>query len=346
MNPSAPLLHTDSDAVAATAGASPLTDLFGRAHTYLRISVTERCNLRCAYCHPDRTRAAGQADTLTFDEIATLARVFASLGVTKVRVTGGEPLLRPGTVQLIEALRRIEGLRTVALTTNGVLLAVHVHALKAAGLTNLNVSLDSLKPDRFERITLRDAHKEVLAGIDAALQAGFAPLKLNVVVLAGVNDDELLDFVELARDRSFAVRFIERMPFACSDRLRSARLVPYVAMRRRIEERYRLIPAGTPAQVAKEFRIDGFTGTVGFITSMSHRFCGGCNRMRLRADGALMRCLFMPPTVNLGAALRAGASEAELAALMRSELRRKEHERPNDGALADPHAPCMLAIGG
>lgn len=331
--------------MASSDTAHPLTDLFGRAHTYLRVSVTDRCNLRCLYCHPGRTRAYRGEEVLSYDEIAALVRVFASLGIAKVRVTGGEPLLRPRIERLIEALRGIAGLDTIALTTNGVLLARHARALKAAGLSRLNVSLDTLKPERFERIALRNNHRAVIEGIDAALEAGFVPLRINVVVLAGVNDDELLDFVELARTRPFAVRFIEHMPFACSLR-RDARLVPYLAMRRQIEERHRLTPAAANGQVAREFRIDGFAGTIGFITPMSHRFCGECNRMRLLANGTLKRCLFAPAAVNLGAALRAGASEADLAALIAADLRRKERARPPDIARAAPHALSMVRIGG
>jgi cyclic pyranopterin phosphate synthase len=323
-----------------------LVDDFGRKHTYLRVSVTDRCNLRCLYCTPTRPHPLRPPEELlALEEIARVARIFASLGITKIRLTGGEPLLRPRIESLVQDLAATRGLDTVALTTNGLLLARHARALKAAGLSQLNVSLDTLRPERFARIALRDAQRAVWKGIEAALEAGLAPLKINVVVLEGINDDEILDFVELARDRPFSVRFIEYMRFSCNRR-RDARLVPYAAMRRRIEERYRLEPVAVPragAPVAREFRIEGFAGTIGFISPVSSRFCAGCNRLRLMADGSLKTCLFVSPAASVRGALRGGAPDAEIERLIVEAVRTKRAPSPSYCPACE-HS--MVEIGG
>lgn len=323
-----------------------LVDDLGRKHTYLRVSVTDRCNLRCLYCAPDPpSPPRPPEDLLTLEEIARVARIFVSLGITKIRLTGGEPLVRPRIESLVEVLAATPGLDAVALTTNGLLLARHARALKAAGLSQLNVSLDTLRPERFARIALRDAYRAVREGIDAALGAGFASLKINVVVLEGINDDEILEFVEMARDRPFSVRFIEYMRFSCNRR-RDARLVPYAAMRRRIEERYCLEPAAPPragAPVAREFRIQGFAGTIGFITPVSSRFCADCNRLRLMADGSLKTCLFVSPAASVREALRRGAPDAEIVRLIVEAVRTKGAPSPSSCPACE-HS--MAEIGG
>jgi len=324
-----------------------LTDRFGRTHTYLRISVTDRCNLRCVYCMP----AAGiftksKEEILAFDEIERVAQVFARLGVTKIRLTGGEPLVRKNLPELVQRLTRIGGIRTVGMTTNGVLLRSHIKELKLAGLASINVSLDTLRPERFEKIALRSHYDDVLAGIDAALEEGFAPLKLNMVVMGGVNDDELPAFVELTRKRPINVRFIEFMPFK-ANQWNSGTFVPYSTMRSNIEQQYELLPDDTvQGAVARDFRIAGFAGSVGFITSMSDHFCDGCNRLRLTADGSIKSCLFYSAEVNLRSALRGGASNEVLEDIIRSAVILKPQQHPDMDELVELENRSMIEIGG
>lgn len=327
----------------------PLVDTFGRRHAYLRLAVTDRCNLRCVYCMPaSGVTQRDRAEILSFAEITRLAALFAALGVRKIRLTGGEPILRRNLPDLIAALAAIPGLETLALTTNGVLLPELAPSLKSSGLQRLNVSLDTLRPDRFKRIALRPLHARVLAGIDAALAAGFAPLKLNVVVMGGVNDDELLDFVDLARNRPLHVRFIEYMPFK-ANRWGQAGFVPYAAMRRAIEARHRLIPhepATSTAHTAKTFQVEGHCGSVGFITPMSESFCQACDRLRLTTDGRLKTCLFTPPSLSLRDALRGGASDELLASMIREALVGKHAVHPPLAELAALERESMIEIGG
>lgn len=302
--------------------ADTLTDGFGRRHTVLRISLTERCNLRCTYCMPeDGVDLTPAPHLLRRDEIARLARLFVAEGVTKIRLTGGEPLLRPDAVAVAEDLGGIDGLETLALTTNGLLLPKRLPALKAAGLTHLTVSLDTLRPDRFERLTRRRGFEIVLGAVERALAEGYAvgtarPLKLNCVVLRGVNDDELADFVALTEAWPVEVRFIEFMPFT-GNGWEDGRLVPFAEMLDRLRARYPLEPLNDgPHATARTYRVPGFRGRVGFIASMTAPFCAGCNRLRLTADGALNVCLFGRAEVSLRDALRAGASDAEVAGLI------------------------------
>ncbi|MEW5702555.1 MAG: GTP 3',8-cyclase MoaA [Candidatus Zixiibacteriota bacterium] len=327
----------------------PLTDPFGRTHTYLRVSVTDRCNLRCFYCMPRAGIAHRDRDEiLTFDEIVRLARLFARMGTNKIRLTGGEPLARRGIEDLIVALAGISGIETLGMTTNGLLLADRAHGLRRAGLTHLNVSLDTLRPERFARIALREGHAQVPAGIVAALDAGFVPLKLNMVVLGGINDDEVLDFVALTRSRPIHVRFIEFMPFRANG-WEGARFVPAAALQRRIRERFPLIPTMADEShppVAREFRIDGHQGTVGFIASMSDHFCVGCRRLRLTSDGSLKTCLFFPAEVSLRDEMRAGASDGDLMCLIRRTVQGKRLAHPPLEELQNADTQSMIEIGG
>lgn len=326
-----------------------LVDRYGRRHTYLRISVTDRCNLRCVYCMPPggiahRTRS----EILSFDELARLGRLFVALGVCKIRLTGGEPLMRRNLAELVAMLAGTVGLETLSLTTNGVLLAEQAGGLKAAGLRRLNVSLDTLRPERFARIALRDFHRRVLAGIDAALEAGFAPLKLNMVVMGGVNDDEILDFVELTRERPVQVRFIETMPFRLRD---EAGFVPAESMRRMIEERYGILKNaergdGMSEGVARAFCVGGHRGTVGFISPVSEHFCAGCDRLRLTADGRLKTCLFSPPEISLRDAMRGGAEDEELIRNVRDALGKKHAAHPPLKDAGELKTENMAEIGG
>lgn len=324
-----------------------LIDRFQRQHTYLRISVTDRCNFRCRYCMPPEGLAWRTRDEiLTFEEIERLARMFADAGVNKIRLTGGEPTVRKGIEELIAKLADIEGVNSLLMTTNGTTLSKKVREYRSAGLGGLNVSIDSLRRERFAEITLRDDLERVLAGIDAAVEAGFHSVKVNVVMMAGVNDDELLDFVEFAKNRPVNVRFIEFMPFE-GNGWKQASVFPYRAMLSEIANHYELVPIATePSAVGKDFAIPGFRGTLGFVTSMTDSFCSGCNRIRLTAEGALKVCLFSGAEVSLRDPMRAGAADDELLSIAKAALDRKWKEHPDLSVLAQVPNRSMVAIGG
>ncbi|KAG2498518.1 hypothetical protein HYH03_003769 [Edaphochlamys debaryana] len=333
-------------------GPAMLTDRFSRLHTYLRISLTERCNLRCTYCMPDEGVAltpGGQL--LTTPEIMRLARLFVSAGVTKVRLTGGEPTLRKDLPELVGALGalREQGLRSVGITSNGIVLGRQLPALQAAGLTAVNVSLDTLRPERFEVLARRPGHGRVMESIRTAVGLGYDPVKINVVVMRGVNDDEVPAFAALTREQPLNVRFIEYMPFdgnVWSDR----KMVPFAELLSRIQSAF----PGQPlerlddprGEVAKNYRLQGHVGSVSFITSMTDHFCGDCNRLRLMADGSLKVCLFGASEVSLRDAMRGGASDQDLAAIIGAAVGRKKAAHAGMHSLAAmPNRP-MITIGG
>jgi cyclic pyranopterin phosphate synthase len=324
-----------------------LTDSCGRHHTYLRLAVTDRCNLRCHYCMPEEGVRRSAADLLSDDEIVHLAGLFARLGLVKLRLTGGEPALRPGLADLVARLTALPGLRTVSMTTNGLLLFEQAASLRRAGLApdGLNVSLDSLRPDRFRAITGYDRLADALAGLVAARQAGFSPLKLNVVVMGGLNDDELCDFVAFALAHHLNVRFIEYMPFP-GNRWEPGRLVRYETMRDAIAARYQLLPVAETRGVAKDFRLADAPGLVSFITPLSAGFCHSCTRLRLTADGALKTCLFHPAEVSLRDLLRRGAEEEELITAIRAAVAMKPAAHPPVEELVRSHCRSMAEIGG
>lgn len=324
-----------------------LTDRFGRRHTYLRISITDRCNLRCSYCMPpEGIDWKSREELLTFSEIRRIAAVLVEMGIEKIRITGGEPTVRSGLEGLIADLAALDGVKTMALTTNGLRMPQQAAGLKRAGLQAVNISLDTLQRDRFLEITRRDALDGVLAGIDAALQTGFESLKLNVVVMAGVNDDEILDFVDWIRDKPMNVRFIEYMPFK-DNAWREADVFPYLEMKRMIETRYVLEPlAAEPGAVARDFSLAGHRGTVSFITSMTDSFCGTCNRLRLTADGQIKSCLFHPAEISLRKLLRGGGTDDELRPLIRSAVLQKQEAHPPMAALLNVENRAMIEIGG
>ena len=337
-----------------------LTDGLGRRHTHLRISLTERCNLRCVYCMPaEGVPLVPRPDRLTAAEIERLGRYFVSRGVAKVRLTGGEPLARRDAPEIAARLGAIPGLGALALTTNGLLLSRHLGALAAAGLTHLTLSLDTLRPDRFRALTRRDGLEAVLDALHAALAAGYGhdparPLKLNCVVLRGQNDDEAGAFAALARAHPVEVRFIEFMPFAGNAWGRDA-LVPWAETRAAVEAAHGpLVPrTDAPSATARTFAFAaGGAGRVGFVASMTAPFCAGCTRLRVTADGALKVCLFGRAEVSLRDALRAGASDADLDALVSGALARKApahagHRLGLDALAAEADGNrSMTAIGG
>ncbi|XP_055261825.1 molybdenum cofactor biosynthesis protein 1 isoform X2 [Moschus berezovskii] len=305
-----------------------LTDSFGRRHSYLRISLTERCNLRCQYCMPEEgVPLTPKADLLTTEEILTLARLFVKEGVDKIRLTGGEPLIRPDVVDIVAQLRRLEGLRTIGITTNGINLARLLPQLQKAGLSAINISLDTLVPAKFEFIVRRKGFHKVMEGIHKAIELGYSPVKVNCVVMRGLNEDELLDFVALTEGLPLDVRFIEYMPFD-GNKWNFKKMVSYKEMLDTLQQQWpelEKLPE-EESSTAKAFKIPGFRGQVSFITSMSEHFCGTCNRLRITADGNLKVCLFGNSEVSLRDHLRAGASEEELLRVIGAAVGRKKRQ--------------------
>lgn len=291
-----------------------LTDRFGRVHNYLRISVTDRCNLRCLYCMPEEGVAFADPSTLlTFDEIEDVVRTAASLGISRLRITGGEPLVRPGLDELVARLSAIAGIEEIALTTNGLLLPRLAGPLRRAGATRVNISLDTLDPARFRLIARRGELQRVFEGIEAAAQAGFEPIKLNCVLLRGVNEDEIASFLGLARDHPLHVRFIEYMPIGHADEQWKRHYLPLSRVLEIARETgFVLEPAdGVSGNGPSDnYRIQGGTGSVGLIHPVSDHFCKRCNRLRLTADGYLKPCLYwvdelyVRPAVGDPAAMR------------------------------------------
>lgn len=338
---------TRSLSLSPEAAFPALTDRFSRRHTYLRISVTDRCNLRCVYCMPAEGLVwREREEILSYEEIERLAGIFVRHGVDKIRLTGGEPTMRRNLTALIKRLRVLPGLKTLLMSTNGVLLAQNAATYRADGLDAVNISLDTLRPDRFEKMTLRDNHAEVLAGIDAALATGFDSVKVNVVVMDGINDDELVAFTEYAAGRPLEVRFIEFMPFDRND-WSASRIVPYAEMRRRIGDVFRLAPLDSaPNAVAKEFAIEGGVGRLGFVTSMTENFCASCNRLRLTADGKIKNCLFSTTESDLRKPMRAGATDSELTAIIRQSVLGKWAGHPPMEDLVEMNNRSMIQIGG
>ena len=329
-----------------TTHADLLTDRFGRFHDYLRVSLTDRCNFRCVYCMPEEGIAWQQREEiLTFEEIERLARFFIERGVRKVRLTGGEPTLRKGYLNLVASLAAIPGLEHLALTTNGTRLAHDAGALKESGLTSVNVSLDSLKADRFLEVTRRNELPRVLQGIKVAQAAGLNP-KINVVVLPGVNEDELVAFGEFACEHQLTVRFIEFMPFL-DNGWSADRVISSGEIRTRLAERFVLQPMnGGASDVAREFKIEGSEGRVAFVSSVTESFCSGCNRLRLTADGQMKSCLFLPPSVSLRDLIREGASDEELETAVRQCLDGKWSAHPPMRNWAQRDNLTMVQIGG
>jgi cyclic pyranopterin phosphate synthase len=314
----------------------------------LRVSVTDRCNLRCFYCLPRHCALPARADQLGFDELAAIVRAGVGLGISKIRITGGEPLVRPGIADFVRTLRAVPGITDLALSTNGTLLAEHAAALKAAGLMRVNVSLDSLRPTVFRAVSGRNDLDRVLAGIAAARVAGLQPIKLNLVVIRGVNDDELVDMIEFAAMHGAQARFIEYMPLGIGQRWASS-YVPRAEILDRI--RTRLAPAPPhhrPGDAAAYYALrDG--GEVGVISPVSCRFCDLCNRLRLTADGSLRPCLTSDGEVHLRSALRPRILPKALAAAFHAAVAgRPAHGTYRNTArdVQSPAATPMAAIGG
>lgn len=319
-----------------------MKDHFGRDINYLRISVTDRCNLRCQYCMPEEgINSIGHENILTFENIGRIVRAAAGLGIEKYRITGGEPLARKGIVGLIDNLSKIEGVKELAMTTNGILLADKAEALKKAGLHRVNVSLDSLNPTKYKRITRGGHLDEAIAGINAAVKAGLTPIKLNVVVMKGFNDDEIMDFVQLTYQHPYQIRFIELMPIGLATEGNEYGFISN-------EEVKQKLPMLTPVEgkngVAEVFKYPGAVGTIGFISALSSHFCGACNKIRLTSDGKLKTCLHSNQEIDLDEALKQEDDELLKKVLERSILKKEAKHHLNDGA--GPISRDMNKIGG
>ena len=301
-----------------------LIDPFGRAIEYVRLSVTDRCDLRCSYCLPKGFRDFEEPeDWLTFGEIERVVGAFGRLGVTRVRITGGEPLVRKNTPELAARLAALPGIEDLSLSTNATRLDKQAAALRKAGISRINVSLDSLRADRFKQITQGKLDK-VLAGLMAAKHAGFTPIKINMVVMAGVNDDEVEDMVEFCIENDFTLRFIETMPMGDTGRCATQHYVDLQTVRRRLQQRFELIPGVMPGGgPARYVQVAGSDLRIGFITPISQHFCETCNRVRLSVDGTIYLCLGQNDRLELRPLLRAGADDQELERAILSAIAQK-----------------------
>ena len=321
----------------------------GRTVDYLRVSITDRCNLRCIYCRPPgRNLPEPESDRLRAAEISDLVALFVESGVRRVRITGGEPLVRPDVAEIVAGIRGIPGVEEISLSTNGVLLAETAPALARAGLTRVNASLDTLRPERFRAIAGAETMRRVLDGIEAADAAGLGPVKVNTVLLRKRNDDEILDLARLTLDRPWHVRFIELMPVAWNREFHADLYVPTSEVLNRLQEAFPLetpegpVVGGGPARY---WRIRGAAGLIGLISPMCESFCSRCNRVRMTSTGRIRSCLFGDGTVDLAGPYRAGAPRAELRGILRDALAAK----PEGHRLLEPEGstlPTLCAIGG
>jgi GTP 3',8-cyclase len=331
-----------------TIAIGELVDREKRHLSYLRISITDRCNLRCLYCAPEgRIPKLGHQEILSHEEILRLVNIGIKLGIRKVRITGGEPLVRRGAIELLRRLTSIRELKDVSLTTNGVLLEANAQRIFDAGIRRINISLDTLSREKYAHITGYDLFERVWAGIQRAQEIGFAPIKINAVAMRGINDDEIIDLAKLSFDYPFHIRFIEYMPIGNS-RSSSKDQILTPEIQERIATLGDLIPLdnGQNDGPARRYRIAGAQGEVGFISALSHHFCNRCNRLRLTADGKLRACLLSDQYISLKETLRNGGSDEQLAQCFRMAVKQKaaKHQLAPNGAAAVKDQ--MQGIGG
>jgi len=330
--------------------AGPLVDGFGRVHTSLRISVTDRCNLRCFYCMPpEGVPFRSHDEILSFEEIERFVRVAAGLGVRKIRLTGGEPLVRKHVCRLVEMLANVPQIDDLALTTNGVLLCQYASALKAAGLDRLNISLDSLSREKYRRITRFDELPQVLKGIAAARNAGFRQIKLNALAIRGLTEEEVVPLAQFALENQLLLRFIEFMPATTRDRWDADRVLTGREILTILAEAMGPLEPisqdGSPAP-ATEYRFVDGSGRIGLIASVSQPFCTRCNRLRLTAEGEVRNCLFARREWDARAALRSGSTDDQLARLIVACVRAKKESRGTDDGQFGHSRRAMYQIGG
>ena len=325
-----------------------MIDTFGRVARDLRVSVTDRCNLRCTYCMPaDGLPWLPKPDMLTDDELVRLVAVFVGMGVRQVRLTGGEPLLRTSLVRIVERIGRLTPRPHIAMTTNGIGLDRLAEPLARAGLDRVNVSLDTIDSTEFLALTRRDRLADVEAGLAATAKAGLTPVKVNAVTMRGVNDRDVAEVLQWCLDRGYELRFIEQMPLDAGHEWQASSMVTAAEVRERLGERFTLSPVGERGSApAERFLVNGGPASVGIIASVSAPFCAACDRVRLTADGQVRNCLFANAETDLRGPLRGGASDAELAELIRAEMWRKEAGHTIGRAdFQQPDRP-MSAIGG
>lgn len=299
-----------------------LRDNFQRTIDYMRISITDRCNLRCIYCMPaDGVKPIEYKEILSYEEIIRIVRIAAGMGVRKIRITGGEPLARKNVTYLIASIKNIDGIEDLSLTTNGVLLEKYAKEIADAGLNRINISLDSFRPERYREITRGGDVEVVLRGIVAAERAGLIPIKINMVPIRGFNDDEIEEFARITLTSPSHVRFIEFMPIGAKDIWSNEKYIPTDEIKSIVERIGPLTPVrARKSGPARYFRFEGATGVVGFVSAITHHFCGDCNRLRLTADGKLRPCLFSETEIDLKSPLRSGASDEEIERLLKLSI--------------------------
>jgi cyclic pyranopterin phosphate synthase len=326
-----------------------LIDSFGRVHNNLRISVTDRCNIRCVYCMPETVAFLPRQSLLSFEEIERFVRIAVPLGIDKIRLTGGEPLVRRDLPTLVAKIAAIPGIKDIGLTTNGILLAPMARALRDAGLRRLNVSLDTMDPVKFEELTRRTGFEQVIEGILAAREAGFDPVKINAIALKGVTEEDVVPLARFARSHGLELRFIEYMPLDAGDRWERAKVLYAAEILDRLAAGIGpLVPAPDqdPRAPAMDYDFADGGGRVGLIASVSRPFCMSCNRVRLTADGKLRNCLFALEETDIRSLLREGASDAEIARALRASVASKwEGHEINTSRFIKPER-LMHAIGG
>lgn len=353
-SPAAAAMPPRAEAI-ADIWSGPLVDSFGRVHSDLRVSVTDRCNIRCFYCMPaDNVRFLPRSEILTFEEIERFVRIAARLGVRKLRLTGGEPLVRRDLDQLVARLAVVPGIEDIALTTNGILLQEQAAALRAAGLRRLNISLDALDPEVFQLISRREGLDRVLAGIFAAVRAGFERIKLNTVAIRGVNDGQITALGRFAREHDLELRFIEYMPLDAEGHWDDSQVLPGAEILARLETEFgplRPLPIENPSQPATDYQFAAGGGRIGFINPVTQPFCGACNRLRLTAEGQVRNCLFSTEEWDARQLLRESDADPRLlderlAQLVRDSIARKKagHGINSDEFVRPRRA--MFQIGG
>ncbi len=325
-----------------------MNDTFQRKINYLRISVTDRCNLRCVYCMPEEgVDLTDHKEILSHEEIIRVIKSAVLTGIRKIRFTGGEPLVRRGITSLIERVNEISEIDDIALTTNGILLPKMAVGLKKAGLRRVNISLDTLSPEKFRRITRGGRLSEAWLGVETAREVGFDPVKINTVIIRGFNDNEIYDFARLTTKIPLNVRFIELMPIGVSDLGDGGGFVATAELTEMLQDRYGLVPEKVAGNgPAKSYRIPGAPGTIGFISPISNHFCASCNRLRLTAEGQLRPCLQSPQEIDMKTPLREGASTEELAQVIRFAISSKPEKHNMEQAGWAGNRRCMTQIGG
>ncbi|MBI82338.1 MAG: GTP 3',8-cyclase MoaA [Planctomycetaceae bacterium] len=328
---------------------SPLVDCFGRVHTSLRLSVTDRCNLRCFYCMPESTQFMPRDEILSYEEIVRFVRVSVRLGINKLRITGGEPLVRSDLPDLIGMLRKIPGIEDIALTTNGIRLSEFAQSLKDAGLQRVNISLDTLEAETFREISRRDGLERVLEGISTAQKVGFEKLRLNALAIRGVNERDIVPLGEFARQQDLELRFIEFMPLDAENNWEMNRVISGADIRETLEVAFcRLVPLELRdrSQPAVDYRFEDGRGRIGFINSVTEPFCSTCNRLRLTPEGQIRNCLFSRVEWDACALLRSGGSDQDLEHLIRDCVRSKKTGHGIDSDDFQKPARSMYQIGG